>query len=77
MSTKEKENQERINDILLDELVEEAQDFIALRQELKRTPKDSEKYDELDGKVYASLVHLKVHAGTLQESLDEVEDLES
>jgi hypothetical protein len=77
MSGTKRETVERVNEILLDELAEEAKRFVELLEELKGTPKDSEKYDELDGEVYASVVHLKVHAATLQESLDEIEDLES
>ncbi|MEM7734885.1 MAG: hypothetical protein AAF267_03765 [Deinococcota bacterium] len=71
-----KQELDRINKILLEELVEEAQNFMNLHAQWLQTPKGTEDYYNLDGELYASIVHLKVHAGTLQDSLDDVTDLE-
>ncbi|MEM6428705.1 MAG: hypothetical protein AAF708_05640 [Deinococcota bacterium] len=49
---------------------------IDIRTPHKQDSEDVEAYYELDGELYASIVHLKVHAGTLQDSLDEMTDLE-
>jgi len=67
-----------VNRVLTDEFAQEAARFLQLHQRLRAASGedalDEEAYATLEGQLYASIVHLKVHAATLQDSLDDLTD---
>ena len=52
---------------LWEELAEEAERYTALVRQLKTMPPHDPKHTELEGELYASLSHIKVHAQLLLE----------
>jgi len=54
---------------LLNELADEAKTNLDLVDKIKWVKPDSETYSDLDAELQASIGHLHVHAGMLEESL--------
>jgi len=54
---------------LLNELADEAKTNLDLVDKIKWVKPDSETYSDLDAELQASIGHLNVHAGMLEESL--------
>jgi hypothetical protein len=60
-------------DRLLDELADECRRYLTLLETLGNSPK-SERREDLEGELYASISHLAGHGGLLLEHLDDLLD---
>jgi len=79
MTKTRREQLAHMNRVLTDELASEAERFLRLQQQLRQLSANEEnvadeQYVALEGQLYASVVHLKVHAATLQDAFDDLTD---
>jgi hypothetical protein len=58
-------------DVLLEELADEARSYLKLLERLKAKPSDYER-ERLEGDLYTSIAHFKIHSEMTLDYLDEL-----